>query len=1552
MLPLDASGALDDVERLRSALGLAPGDLHVTAPATPAEAARWLGSCDAVVTLQLHGTILAAVAATPAVAIGTDPALQSHARILGLSDLALRPDASTRDALPHCLERALEAHETSATALAARVDVARTLLAGAYEAALAAAVPAGIATAADRQRTELAAYERACGRLRSQLEQREESWRTLAGLLGQDAEVVEPVSAGVTQRSRDIRILRARAEAAEAELDAIKRTRGWRLLHRYGLFKYRYLLPIYRLLGRRPSPRSKSPSAPEDDPNPDHVPPGTYDVVCFPIIDWDFRFQRPQHLMARFGAAGHRVFYVSPWLTDSGEPFRLEEKAPNVQRVTLRGPRRNVWTEALGAADADRLLASLNRLRAEVSLGATLAVVQLPFWWPLAALARERFGWPVLYDCMDHHAGFATHTGATSADERALFAGADLVTISSAQLEQEARQHTSKLQLVRNGCEYEHFANARGVRGPRPVIGFYGAIADWFDGDLVADLAERRPDWDFLLVGSTDMGDVSRLEKLPNVRLPGEKPYAEIPAWLAKIDVTLLPFKRTPLTEATNPVKAYEILASGKPLVSVPLPEMIKLAPLVRLAATVDEFEREITAALEPEDDALIERRRAFARANTWEARFAELVAAVPATFPKASTVIVTYNNLEMTRRCLDALFACTEWPNHEVIVVDNASHDGTPDYLRAYAEGRPDMTVICNDDNRGFAAACNQGLAVAAGEYLVLLNNDTIPTRGWLSTLIRHLAAVPEIGLIGPATNEIGNESKVAVGYQGLDDMPGWAHRFTRENDDRLRSMSMLAMFCVAMRRQTFLEVGPLDERFAIGMFEDDDYSRRIRSHGYRIVCARDSFVHHAGGASFKLLDNERYRALFERNKRAFERKWGMWTPHQDDAALPRIAALRTHLAQITAHAGVRPQQVVVFLRSLARRTPPGERSYHLAEALARNGMLVFLDCSGDASEDVDGFREVERNLWLYAGPDGVLEQLESPLVWALPYNGVDAFRWLKRTIVYDLADSLAGFPFEERLLRENHDRLLREADVVVCASRGLLDQVRTRRPDAILLQNAAADACFASSREGVALDPAFETLRRDDRPVAVYHGVVDARFDVDLVESVARLRPEWGFAVFAQRRDDAPSLAALERRDNVRLLAPPPAAALPAYLARCTAGLLPLRVDGDTEQACPIALYELLATGTPVVSTPIADGADLDGVTIVSTPEEAATALARARARAGDPEWRTGLRRSVRDHTWTARAREIAALVRRRADDDLRRARAARRRRESPTRRHAARLAGRRFYRGTCNICGDATLFYFESEALYRESLLCVECLSTSRYRSLARGILRALGELVGVEATSLAELADLATQRRLRVYDTQVPFYWAECAYPLPDLLARCDWIDVHTSTYRPAEPLGRSLGTRCTNQDLAQLRFADESFDLVLTSDVMEHVRLDDRAHREIRRVLRPDGVYLFTVPHHRDRAETTVRVRVLDPDDPARDQHVMEPEYHGDANSEEDRALCYRTYGTELDRTLERLGFTVEYSKTDIPELGILDTELFYCRVTRAAYPATAEAASG
>lgn len=607
-----------------------------------------------------------------------------------------------------------------------------------------------------------------------------------------------------------------------------------------------------------------------------------FDVVRFPIIPWDFRFQRPQQLLCRLAAAGHRTFYVDSSLRSSGEPVTFRAIRDGVMEASLRGPALNLYTDVMDTAALEALFESLDVMRRTHGLSATASIVDLPFWGPLAIRARETFGWPIIYDCMDDHAGFEGMGSHVDEQETALLRAADLVVVSSGILEQKARQHSTNVLVAPNACDFEHFAGRPAADATRAVVGYYGAISEWFDTNLLADVAERRRDWSFVLIGHVMGADVTRLAALPNVRLVGEVPYPDLPKWLATFDVTVLPFKRIPLTEATNPVKVYETLAAGKPVVSVPLPELQHFAGLVRLASTAPQFEREIAKELDTPGARAARARRAFAGEHTWSDRAALIEPAIRRTFPRVSIVVVTHDRLDLTRLCLASLLTELAWPCYEIVVVDNASVDGTADYLRQLEANTPQLRVLVNTENRGLPAANNQALREVSGDYIILLNNDAVVTRGSLATLIRHLHRDRALGLVGSVTNDTGNEARIQVGYTDLGDLAAWSRGWMHDHDGQLFDIPVLAMFCVAMRRETFQRVGFLDERFGIGMFEDDDYTRRVRDAGYRVMCARDSYVHHWRRAAFGRMPDDEYQQLLDRNRRAFEEKWGVaWTPH-----------------------------------------------------------------------------------------------------------------------------------------------------------------------------------------------------------------------------------------------------------------------------------------------------------------------------------------------------------------------------------------------------------------------------------------------------------------------------------------------------------------------------------------------------------------------------------------------------------------------------------------------------------------------------------------------
>jgi len=243
--------------------------------------------------------------------------------------------------------------------------------------------------------------------------------------------------------------------------------------------------------------------------------------------------------------------------------------------------------------------------------------------------------------------------------------------------------------------------------------------------------------------------------------------------------------------------------------------------------------------------------------------------------WPRVSIVIVTCNNIELNELCLQAVLADTDYPDYEVIVVDNGSSDGTQSMLERVAATAPALRVVLQTANLGFARACNAGASIAGGDVLCFLNNDTVVHGRWLRSLVMHLCRDPGLGLVGPTTNAIDNEARVDVGYGDLDGMRAWTDAYCAAHSDVLESIAVLAFFCVVVPRAVWERVGPLDEQFSVGMFEDDDYCRRVRAEGFEVKLARDSFVHHWQGASFRMLGNDEYLRIRGENEKKFRAKW-----------------------------------------------------------------------------------------------------------------------------------------------------------------------------------------------------------------------------------------------------------------------------------------------------------------------------------------------------------------------------------------------------------------------------------------------------------------------------------------------------------------------------------------------------------------------------------------------------------------------------------------------------------------------------------------------------
>jgi GT2 family glycosyltransferase len=431
---------------------------------------------------------------------------------------------------------------------------------------------------------------------------------------------------------------------------------------------------------------------------------------------------------------------------------------------------------------------------------------------------------------------------------------------------------------------------------PKPIVGYFGAIADWLDLDLIAAVARLRPAYSFVLIGDVQERDVSQIEALPNVFLLGRKPYADIPSYLHGFDVCTIPFLLNDVTQATDPVKLYEYFSLGKPVVATDMPELSQCAGLLYIAHDADQFAAQIDAALAESGPHLAARRRDFAAANTWSSRVAAIDAALRPSFPLVSILVVTYKSAEYVDLCLDSIRRNTSYPNYEVIVIDNHSTDATPDLLRKHAAADSRIRVQLLDSNRGFAGANNLAAREATGEYLILLNADTLVTSGWIGRLLAHLRADASLGLVSPVTNYAGNEIKINVRYRNRHQMEEFAIALARERQGQRLDIPMAPLFCALVSRATWNQIGELDQSFEIGMFEDDDFSHRIRQAGFRIAAAEDCFIHHFGQGSFSMLPSKDYNDLFERNQRRFEQKWKIqWQPHKPRAGVrPAFEELR----------------------------------------------------------------------------------------------------------------------------------------------------------------------------------------------------------------------------------------------------------------------------------------------------------------------------------------------------------------------------------------------------------------------------------------------------------------------------------------------------------------------------------------------------------------------------------------------------------------------------------------------------------------------------------
>jgi GT2 family glycosyltransferase len=242
----------------------------------------------------------------------------------------------------------------------------------------------------------------------------------------------------------------------------------------------------------------------------------------------------------------------------------------------------------------------------------------------------------------------------------------------------------------------------------------------------------------------------------------------------------------------------------------------------------------------------------------------------------KASLIILSYNQLdETTKPCIESIYRNTDMKDFELIVVDNNSQDETPKYLKKLSSKYDNVKIILNKENHGYARGNNDGMKLASGDFMVLLNSDILVTDGWLDSLLYPFFVDHKIGLVGPITNSSGNEQKVDLNGLDIENYDEIAKKHTTLNKKTFFEVTRLGFFCVAIKREAFEKIGYLDEVFGIGMFEDDDYTTRAIKEGFKNVMTEGCFIYHKGSVSFKReFSSGKNLELYLKNKNIFNNK------------------------------------------------------------------------------------------------------------------------------------------------------------------------------------------------------------------------------------------------------------------------------------------------------------------------------------------------------------------------------------------------------------------------------------------------------------------------------------------------------------------------------------------------------------------------------------------------------------------------------------------------------------------------------------------------------
>ncbi|MBS2028804.1 MAG: glycosyltransferase [Deltaproteobacteria bacterium] len=377
------------------------------------------------------------------------------------------------------------------------------------------------------------------------------------------------------------------------------------------------------------------------------------DIVCF-SNDWDGDPLSKTHLM-RILARDNRVLWVNSLgnrapKANPHDAQRIVKKLGDALGGThevepnlhVLGPVALPFFDAMSRAVNARLvraqvLWAMRRLQFKSAISWSF----LPSAAPVAGHLGEA---SVVYHCVDEFSAFSDAADEVRSMEADLVRRADLVITSAEKLRAAKAKLNPRTVLVRHGVDHAHFRKALDPSTlvpediaslPKPVIGFFGLLADWVDLGLVRAVADALPSASIVLIGKVTT-DTRVLEGAPNIHLLGRKPYAQLPAYCKGWDLALMPFAENELTANANPLKVREYLAAGLPVVSTPVPEVVQLG-LCKIASGPEAFVRAVREQLASGAGPGAARSAAISH-ESWEAKVDEIRAHVHAFARRGKT--------------------------------------------------------------------------------------------------------------------------------------------------------------------------------------------------------------------------------------------------------------------------------------------------------------------------------------------------------------------------------------------------------------------------------------------------------------------------------------------------------------------------------------------------------------------------------------------------------------------------------------------------------------------------------------------------------------------------------------------------------------------------------------------------------------------------------------------------------------------------------------------------------------------------------------------------